>query len=103
MKIGISIASSYDIENVRDGAQWMLERAKAAADARLDSLFFGDHHVTPKPYYQTHRFWPAPCGIGRLDRPARSICYPSDTLFSWRKRSPHSPPSRRIASSCSVG
>ena len=52
MKIGISIASSYDIENVRDGAQWMLERAKAAADARLDSLFFGDHHVTPKPYYQ---------------------------------------------------
>jgi alkanesulfonate monooxygenase SsuD/methylene tetrahydromethanopterin reductase-like flavin-dependent oxidoreductase (luciferase family) len=30
----------------------MLERAKAASDAELDSLFFGDHHVTPKPYYQ---------------------------------------------------
>jgi alkanesulfonate monooxygenase SsuD/methylene tetrahydromethanopterin reductase-like flavin-dependent oxidoreductase (luciferase family) len=52
MKIGISIASGYDVENVRDGAQWMLERAKAAADAGLDSLFFGDHHVTQKPYYQ---------------------------------------------------
>ena len=52
MKIGISIASRYDVDNVRDGARWMLERAKAAADAGLDSLFVGDHHVTPKPYYQ---------------------------------------------------
>ena len=52
MNIGISIASSYDVEDVRIGARWMLERAKAAAEAGLDSLFFGDHHVTPKPYYQ---------------------------------------------------
>ncbi|MEM7346663.1 MAG: LLM class flavin-dependent oxidoreductase [Chloroflexota bacterium] len=30
----------------------MLERAKAASQAGLDSLFFGDHHVTSTPYYQ---------------------------------------------------
>jgi alkanesulfonate monooxygenase SsuD/methylene tetrahydromethanopterin reductase-like flavin-dependent oxidoreductase (luciferase family) len=30
----------------------MIERAKAAADAGLDSLFVGDHHVTSGPYYQ---------------------------------------------------
>ena len=52
MKIGISINSSYDVDNVRDGARWMIERAKAAAEAGLDTLFVGDHHVTPKPYYQ---------------------------------------------------
>lgn len=52
MRIGISIASSYSVTDVRDGARWMIERAKAAADAGLDSLFFGDHHVTPGPYYQ---------------------------------------------------
>ena len=52
MKIGISIASRYDVDNPREGAQWMVERARAAAQAGLDTLFVGDHHVTPKPYYQ---------------------------------------------------
>ncbi len=52
MRIGISIASSYNVTDYRVGARYMLERAKAAADAGLDSLFFGDHHVTPNPYYQ---------------------------------------------------
>ncbi len=52
MRIGISIASSYNVTDYRQGARWMLERAKAAADAGLDSLFFGDHHVTANPYYQ---------------------------------------------------
>ena len=52
MRIGISIASSYSVTDARDGARWMIERAKAAADAGLDSLFYGDHHVTPGPYYQ---------------------------------------------------
>ena len=52
MKIGISLSSSYDVDDVREGARWMIERAKAAAEAGLDSLFVGDHHVTPKPYYQ---------------------------------------------------
>lgn len=52
MRIGISIASSYNVSDARRGARWMIERAQAAADAGLDSLFFGDHHVTPAPYYQ---------------------------------------------------
>ena len=52
MKIGISTASRYDVDNVRDGARWMIERAKAASEAELDSVFVGNHHVTPKPYYQ---------------------------------------------------
>jgi len=30
----------------------MVERARAARLAGLDSLFVGDHHVTPAPYYQ---------------------------------------------------
>ncbi len=52
MKIGISMASSYDVTDVREGAQRMIERTKAAALAGLDSLFVGDHHITPQPYYQ---------------------------------------------------
>jgi alkanesulfonate monooxygenase SsuD/methylene tetrahydromethanopterin reductase-like flavin-dependent oxidoreductase (luciferase family) len=38
--------------DARDGARWMVERARAAADAGLDSLFVGDHHNVPVPYYQ---------------------------------------------------
>lgn len=30
----------------------MIERAAAAERAGLDSLFVGDHHATPSPYYQ---------------------------------------------------
>jgi alkanesulfonate monooxygenase SsuD/methylene tetrahydromethanopterin reductase-like flavin-dependent oxidoreductase (luciferase family) len=52
MKIGISIASRYEVDNLRDGARRMIERARAAAEAGLDTLFVGDHHVTPRPYYQ---------------------------------------------------
>jgi alkanesulfonate monooxygenase SsuD/methylene tetrahydromethanopterin reductase-like flavin-dependent oxidoreductase (luciferase family) len=52
MHIGISITSSYLVEDARQGARWMIERTQAAAEAKLDSLFIGDHHVTPTPYYQ---------------------------------------------------
>lgn len=52
MKLGISIASFHAVEDPRDGARFVLERARAARDAGLDSLFLGDHHVTPAPYYQ---------------------------------------------------
>jgi alkanesulfonate monooxygenase SsuD/methylene tetrahydromethanopterin reductase-like flavin-dependent oxidoreductase (luciferase family) len=52
MRIGISITSSYQVKDVRVGARWMIERAQAAAEAGLDSLFIGDHHVAPTPYYQ---------------------------------------------------
>jgi len=52
MRIGISMTSSYMVQDVRAGARWMIERAKAAAEAGLDSLFVGDHHATLTPYYQ---------------------------------------------------
>ena len=52
MNIGISIASRHNVADLREGATNMIERAKAAAEAGLDSLFVGDHHVTPAPYYQ---------------------------------------------------
>jgi alkanesulfonate monooxygenase SsuD/methylene tetrahydromethanopterin reductase-like flavin-dependent oxidoreductase (luciferase family) len=38
--------------DARVGARWMVERARAAAAAGLDSLFIGDHHNVPVPYYQ---------------------------------------------------
>ena len=50
----------------------MIERARAAADAGLDSLFIGDHHNVPVPYYQNVPM------LGRLlaewdDRPAGAL------------------------------
>lgn len=52
MKVGVSLQSYYVVDDPREGARWMIERARAAADAELDSLFVGDHHVVPVPYYQ---------------------------------------------------
>ena len=52
MKVGISVASAYRVDNPRDGARFMVERARAAHAARFDSLFLGDHHATREPYYQ---------------------------------------------------
>ena len=52
MRIGISVTSAFDVADVRVGARYMIEQARAARDAKLDSLFVGDHHVTPRPYYQ---------------------------------------------------
>jgi alkanesulfonate monooxygenase SsuD/methylene tetrahydromethanopterin reductase-like flavin-dependent oxidoreductase (luciferase family) len=53
MRIGISLTSNYpDAKNPRDGARWMIERAAAANRAGLASLFIGDQHVSPTPYYQ---------------------------------------------------
>ena len=62
MRIGVSLRSSYAVADVRKGAAWMIERARAARDAGLDSLFVGDHHsvmsgglsadLTPVSYYQ---------------------------------------------------
>jgi alkanesulfonate monooxygenase SsuD/methylene tetrahydromethanopterin reductase-like flavin-dependent oxidoreductase (luciferase family) len=50
----------------------MVERARAAAEAGLDSLFVGDHHNVPVPYYQNVPI------LGRLlaewdDRPAGAL------------------------------
>ena len=73
MRIGMSLASSYAAVNAREGARQMIDRAAAARDADLDSLFIGDHHSTgPGNYYQNVPI------LGRLlaewgDRPAGAL------------------------------
>jgi alkanesulfonate monooxygenase SsuD/methylene tetrahydromethanopterin reductase-like flavin-dependent oxidoreductase (luciferase family) len=52
MLVGTSLRSGYPPVDARVGARWMIERARAAAGAGLDSLFVGDHHNVPVPYYQ---------------------------------------------------
>ena len=52
MRIGISVSSSYPDTAARDGARYMVERARTARQANLDSLFVGDHHITATPYFQ---------------------------------------------------
>src|SRR5262245_5394054 len=54
MRIGVSLRSGYGTGlEARTGARWLIERARVAHDAGLDSLFVGDHHVTgPGVYYQ---------------------------------------------------
>ena len=52
MKVGVSLTSRHVVSDPRQGARWMIERAAAARQAGLDSLFIGDHHSTPAPYYQ---------------------------------------------------
>jgi alkanesulfonate monooxygenase SsuD/methylene tetrahydromethanopterin reductase-like flavin-dependent oxidoreductase (luciferase family) len=72
MQVGVSLRSGYAPMDARVGARWMVERARAAADAGLDSLFVGDHHNVPVPYYQNVPI------LGRLlaewdDRPAGAL------------------------------
>jgi alkanesulfonate monooxygenase SsuD/methylene tetrahydromethanopterin reductase-like flavin-dependent oxidoreductase (luciferase family) len=50
--MGASLKTAYLVDDVRVGARWIVERAAAARDAGLDSLFVGDHHAVPVPYYQ---------------------------------------------------
>jgi hypothetical protein len=53
MRVGISLTSNHpDVKDPRQGARWMIERAATARRAELDSLFVGDQHVSPTPYYQ---------------------------------------------------
>jgi alkanesulfonate monooxygenase SsuD/methylene tetrahydromethanopterin reductase-like flavin-dependent oxidoreductase (luciferase family) len=72
MRVGISLTSFHAVDDVRAGAQRMIERARAAEAARLDSLFVGDHHAMPAPYYQNTAM------LGRLlaewgERPAGAL------------------------------
>ena len=73
MRIGVSLASNYGLDDAREGARKMIDRAAAARDADLDSLFVGDHHATgPGNYYQNVPI------LGRLlaewgDRPAGAL------------------------------
>jgi alkanesulfonate monooxygenase SsuD/methylene tetrahydromethanopterin reductase-like flavin-dependent oxidoreductase (luciferase family) len=52
VRVGISLTSSFRTRDYREGARQMIERAAAAREAGLDSLFVGDHHSTGGPYYQ---------------------------------------------------
>ena len=60
MRIGISICSNYRVGDPREGARNMIERARAARYADLDSLFVGDHHITGTAYFQNNAI------LGRL-------------------------------------
>jgi alkanesulfonate monooxygenase SsuD/methylene tetrahydromethanopterin reductase-like flavin-dependent oxidoreductase (luciferase family) len=73
VNVGASLRTAYAPPDVRIGAAWIVERARAAADAGLDSLFVGDHHNVPVPYYQSVPM------MGRLlaewdERPAGILC-----------------------------
>ena len=52
VRIGVSLTSAHQSDDVRAAARWMVERTAAAREAGLDSLFIGDHHSMPLPYYQ---------------------------------------------------
>src|SRR5438874_4043806 len=53
MRVGISLTTNYpDVQDPRQGARWVVERTAAARRAGLDSLFIGDQHASPTPYYQ---------------------------------------------------
>ncbi|MCZ7527913.1 MAG: LLM class flavin-dependent oxidoreductase [Acidimicrobiia bacterium] len=72
MRLGISLRSAHAVDDARVGARWMVERAVVAREAGLDSLFVGDHHAVPVPYYQNTAI------LGRLlaewgDRPAGAL------------------------------
>lgn len=72
MRVSISVQSAYNVDDPREGARRMIDRAGAARDAGLDALFVGDHHATPLPYYQNTAI------LGRMlaewgDRPAGAL------------------------------
>jgi alkanesulfonate monooxygenase SsuD/methylene tetrahydromethanopterin reductase-like flavin-dependent oxidoreductase (luciferase family) len=53
MRVGISLTTNYpDAKDPRQAARWIIERTAASRRAGLDSLFVGDQHVSPTPYYQ---------------------------------------------------
>ena len=52
MRIGVSLSSAQFVDDHAEGAANIIERARAARDAGLDSLTLGDHHSMPVPYYQ---------------------------------------------------
>jgi alkanesulfonate monooxygenase SsuD/methylene tetrahydromethanopterin reductase-like flavin-dependent oxidoreductase (luciferase family) len=49
MRVGASLRTSFIVDDVRQAARWLVERARAAREAGLDSLFVGDRHVTAVP------------------------------------------------------
>jgi alkanesulfonate monooxygenase SsuD/methylene tetrahydromethanopterin reductase-like flavin-dependent oxidoreductase (luciferase family) len=89
MRVGISLTSNYpDVKDPRQGARWMIERAAAAHRAGLDSLFVGDQHVSPTPYYQntpirTPRYSGGCLRNGARLRPGACSCSPCGTRCWW--------------------
>jgi alkanesulfonate monooxygenase SsuD/methylene tetrahydromethanopterin reductase-like flavin-dependent oxidoreductase (luciferase family) len=53
MRIGLSLSSTHAVDDERDGARWMIERAAAGHEAGLDLLSVGDHHAQPNYYQNT--------------------------------------------------
>jgi alkanesulfonate monooxygenase SsuD/methylene tetrahydromethanopterin reductase-like flavin-dependent oxidoreductase (luciferase family) len=51
LRIGISIGTSYDVVDHREGPRSVLDQARAAARAGLDTLSLGDHHATGRTSY----------------------------------------------------
>lgn len=52
MRVGTSLTSAHMSPDVRQGAANIVERARVAHEAGLDSLSLGDQHTVPIPYYQ---------------------------------------------------
>jgi alkanesulfonate monooxygenase SsuD/methylene tetrahydromethanopterin reductase-like flavin-dependent oxidoreductase (luciferase family) len=51
LRIGISLGSTYDVVDHRDGPRVVLDQVRAAASAGLDTLTIGDHHATGSTSY----------------------------------------------------
>lgn len=52
MHLGVSLASAQFVDDHALGARMIVERARVARAAGLDSLSMGDHHSMAVPYYQ---------------------------------------------------
>jgi alkanesulfonate monooxygenase SsuD/methylene tetrahydromethanopterin reductase-like flavin-dependent oxidoreductase (luciferase family) len=53
MRVGISIGTTFQVDDPREGPRSVLEQARAAARAGLDTISLGDHHATgPTSYVQ---------------------------------------------------
>jgi alkanesulfonate monooxygenase SsuD/methylene tetrahydromethanopterin reductase-like flavin-dependent oxidoreductase (luciferase family) len=53
MRLGISIGTTFEVDDHRAGPRSVLEQARAAGRAGLDTISMGDHHATgPTSYIQ---------------------------------------------------
>ena len=53
MQVGISIGTTFQVDDHREGPESVLAQAQAAARAGLDTISLGDHHATgPASYVQ---------------------------------------------------
>jgi hypothetical protein len=55
MRVGASPRTSFIVDDVRQAAEWPVERARAAWEAELDSLLVGDKQVMARPTTRTRR------------------------------------------------